>query len=319
MDFLTPTSGLVALVVILPLTALALISLRARDVRAALGLPDPSARALAWPAAALLVVAALIGLAVAQPVVARSAARPVRTDAEAFFLLDTSRSMLASVGADGVARIDREKVEALKLRNAIPEVRAGIASITDRVLPHLMPVLDASLFGTTIDQAIDIEAPPPIAYLSTGVTTYAVLSAFVAGGLFEPTTKRRLLVVLTDGESRPYNVAGIGSLLRRQPAVRLILIHVWDARERVYTNGVPEAAYQPQLSSTPGLKRLADASSGRVFSEAQLAEAIQTERRFLGSGRTAEARRASVRRSLAPFLLLGTLPSLLFLAIRRSR
>ena len=37
----------------------------------------------------------------------------------------------------------------------------GVASLTDRVLPHLFPTLGANAFAAVVDSGIGIERPPP--------------------------------------------------------------------------------------------------------------------------------------------------------------
>ena len=73
----------------------------------------------------------------------------VRTDAEAFVVLDVSRSMLAQSSLTRPQRIERAKAAAIELRRGLPDVRVGVASLTDRVLPHLFPSADEKVFEAT--------------------------------------------------------------------------------------------------------------------------------------------------------------------------
>ena len=98
-DLLTPQAGLVALVVVVPLVAFLRIHRTGERIRGALALPEPRRAALLVPVLALVATAALLGTAAAQPVVTTTETARVRSDAEAFFVLDTTRSMLASDGA----------------------------------------------------------------------------------------------------------------------------------------------------------------------------------------------------------------------------
>src|SRR4029079_7489118 len=88
---------------------------------------------------ALALVPALLGLALAQPVLRSSERHLVRTDAQAFYIVDISRSMHASTRAGGTSGFDRALRAALRMRLALPELPSGIATMTDRVLPDLFP------------------------------------------------------------------------------------------------------------------------------------------------------------------------------------
>src|SRR5207247_878048 len=98
-----------------------------------------------------------------------------RTDVQAYVVLDTSKSMAASAGAGGETRLDRAKGEALEVREGLSSVRFGIASLTDRVLPHLFPTGDPAVFATTLRQSVGIDRPPP-GVNSTRATSFAALA-----------------------------------------------------------------------------------------------------------------------------------------------
>jgi hypothetical protein len=159
--FLSPKGALVALGVLVPLAALVLVARRGSRLRAALAVPRATRWRLAVPTVAAALVAALFGVAAAQPVAESETALEVRTDAEAYVVIDISRSMLARSGLDGAMRLARAKAAAVKLRSALPEIPVGVASLTDRVLPHLFPSADADTFRTTVALALGIEQPPP--------------------------------------------------------------------------------------------------------------------------------------------------------------
>ena len=92
-DLLTPLAALIVLAGVLPLLATRRSARRAAAVRRELGL-EPRRRSR-FPAAATVGAAALVGLAAAQPIVEYTTRHDVRTDAEAYVVLDVSRSMLA--------------------------------------------------------------------------------------------------------------------------------------------------------------------------------------------------------------------------------
>jgi hypothetical protein len=317
LTFLSPLAALVALVALVPLAALMVTSARARQTRFMLGL----AGSLGLPRGVLVAVTAvavLLGLAAAQPVVAQTREQEVRADAEIIVLLDISRSMLASVGPSGRTRLERAKLEAIRLRQKFPDVPVGVASFTDRTLPHLFPVADEQLFRATVEEAIDIERPPPIALLRTGVTTLAALSAVANRGYFSTQAVDRVLVTFTDAETRPFDPDSVGAGLRRG-RVRAFFVHVWDARERVYTNGKPEVDYGSDPASREQLDRLAAAVRGSSFGEDDVSALAAAVRRALGTGPMTNATESQTQLSLGPYFLLAAIFPVTFLLVRLAR
>lgn len=152
LTFLTPVGVLLALACVLPLGAFYVVRRRARRTRAAMDLPEPSLRSYGPPLGAIVLVGCLLGLAASQPVLELRDTVRVRTDAEALLVIDTSKSMLARRGRDGATRLARAKADALVVRNALPTLRVGLASVTDRTLPYLFPSADENVFRTTLAQ-----------------------------------------------------------------------------------------------------------------------------------------------------------------------
>src|SRR5207244_13489794 len=112
--------------------------------------------------AALAAVPRLLALAAAGPALRIHDGGRIRTDAEAIFVFDVSRSMSASAGPHSPTRFAQAETAALELRDAIPEVRSGVASLSNELLPHLFPTADKAAFATTIAQAIGIDKPRPL-------------------------------------------------------------------------------------------------------------------------------------------------------------
>src|ERR687895_494682 len=126
--FLSPRGALVAVAVLLPLLALVLVRRRAGRVRRTLGLLPPRRALLGVVIGAMLLAAACVGLAAAQPVVEQTTKVRMRTDAEAYVVLDVSRSMLARRGAGGTTRFARAKATAVALRSTLPQIPFGVVS-----------------------------------------------------------------------------------------------------------------------------------------------------------------------------------------------
>jgi hypothetical protein len=312
MTFLTPLAALAALASVLPLTAWAVGQRHAVAVGRTLGLspPRPRQAVRAWTAAAAIVV---LGLAAAQPALTHNPSARVRTNAAAIFVFDTSRSMAASTTPTGRTRLDRAVAAAQRLRAAIADVPAGVATLTDRVLPDLIPVADVASFDAVAGRGVGIESPPP-AGTDIRATTYSALGDIASGGYFPAKTTTRLVVLLTDGESNPVDTTEIARALSPARGYRFIAIRFWRSDEMVYkSTGKPETAYRPDPLGRVVLGDVASALGGRAFEEGSVAAAASYLRESAGSGPTTAAPAATPTRTpLAPYLALL---SLLLLAL----
>jgi hypothetical protein len=314
MTFLTPPGGLVALAALIPLAAFAAGRGRVAAVRGALGLMPPSRTSMARRTAAVAAIV-LLGLAATQPALSSVATAQTRTNVEVLFVLDTSRSMAASASADSPTRLERAVAAATRLRAGIPTVPSGIATLTDRVLPDLLPVTDVAAFDSVLTRAVAIESPPPIETLVVRDTTYAALEDIGSGNYFEPGVTRRVVVLLSDGESLPINPAEIAGALPPASGYRFLAIRFWAADEGVYDpNGRSEPGYHPYPAGRVLLGQLAGSLGGRFYEEARLGQAAGYLDQIIGSGRTATTRVAASVRTLAPFVA-GLAVLLLVLAL----
>jgi hypothetical protein len=316
--FLTPVGGLLALGALLPLIGLAAVARRAGRVRRALALPPRPRSRLLLPAGAAVAAAGLLGLAAAQPVLARTTTLDVRTDAEVFVALDVSRSMLASLGPAGETRLSRAKAVAEELRGELAGVPVGLASLTDRILPHLFPSADEDVFRTTLARAIGIEQPPPRSTFSRNATSFDSLADVATRRFFSPEAQQRLLVVLTDGESEPVTAGRVGRLLRRA-SVKTVFVQLWDPAERVYTNGRAEPQYRPDPAGRTLLEALAVATGGAVYAEGETTRAAAKSRELLGGGPTRAEGVREARSGLAAYLALAALLPVGLLLARTDR
>ena len=304
MTLLTPLAALAALAAVLPLAAWAAGQRHAVAVGRALGLPSPGPRQAlrAWTAAGAIVV---LGLAAAQPALTHNPRARVRTNAAALFVVDTSRSMAAAKTPTGPTRLDRAVAAAQRLRAAIADVPSGVATLTDRVLPDLLPVADVASFDAVAGRGVAIESPPP-AGTAVRATTYSALGDIASGGFFPAKTTTRLVVLLTDGESDPVDTTDIARALSPARGYRFVGIRVWRSGESVYkSTGKPETAYRPDPLGRVVLGDVASALGGRAFEEGSVAAAASYLRRTAGSGPTTAAPSATPTRTpLAPYLAL---------------
>jgi hypothetical protein len=317
MQFLAPIGLLLALGVIPVLAALLGGERRAGRTRAMLGLRPPGRRWTLATIAAICLSGALLALAVARPVVNDTHARYLRTDAEAFFAIDTSRSMLAARSSTGPDRLDRAKQAAEKLRAAIPDVPAGVASFTDRLLPNLFPTSDPIVFANTVQRAVGIERPPPGGSELT-VTTFDALDAVTKDAYFTPGRRRLLLVVLTDAESKDFDAAKLRATLGRESDLHTVLVHVGSSRERVFgREGLPEADYRPE-DTAPTVRRFVAATGARAFDESNLGAAAAALRTDAGHGSHVRLGSESDTTEVAPYLVLAAFFPLGLLLWRRN-
>jgi hypothetical protein len=309
--FLTPWAVLVALAVLVPLAALAVALRRERQARRVLRLEEPPGGRRLWTALAVLAALALLGVAAAQPAVRSTTGQQVRTDAEAIYVIDTSRSMLARSSPNGRTRIERARAAAVRLRRLLSDVPSGVATLTDRVLPDLLPQAGDDVFERTVRGAVRIDDPPPQTETATA-TSLGALGVLGTQNFFSPSARRRLVVVFTDGESRPYDVPATARALRRAPGVKTVFVHVWSPGEAVFApDGRPEQGYHPDTASGAALSALADATGGAVVGEGSTGRATTLARAALGTGPTREEGLAVRTRTLAPWLALGALLPLL--------
>jgi hypothetical protein len=303
LSFLTPFGALVAVGVVLPLAGFVLFERRAERVRAILRLPEPSTGARATMVVSLTLIAALVSVAAAQPVLRRTTPRVQRTDAQAYVVFDVSRSMGASRKEGGPDRLERAKRIAVRVRSALPDVPFGVASFAIYALPHLFPTGDPLTFAATVRDAVRIGSPPSPNVFS-GLERTSDLSSLsaLADGFFAPHTTRGLVIVFTDGESNQFYPGDVASAYRRR--IQLILVHVWNPDERIYLGGnAIDPGYHPDPTSHADLRSIAVATHGSVISEHDVGAIIDRARADLGSGPTRRLSAEPGRTPLAPWIL----------------
>jgi hypothetical protein len=315
--FLTPAGILAALALVIPLAALAVVAQREQRGRRLLGLAAPPPARRLPRLIALAAIPLLLGVAAMQPALRSTTKQRVRTDAQAFFVLDTSRSMLARSAPGDPSRLARARADAIRMRDALPEVPTGIATLTDRLLPDLLPDADPSVFTQTINQVVQIEQPPP-ASSNIKATTYNPLATLGTQNFFTPGVKHRLAVVLTDGESNPVNQSYVARALATGPGVKVVFVHIWKPGEAVYDLNTPEQGYHEDPQSGQILKTLAAAlDNGKSFEESSIGSAIGAMKDDLGtSGPTVLQGNVERTRTLAPYVALAALLPLLLIVVR---
>jgi hypothetical protein len=316
-SFLTPLAALFALTAALPLAAFLALERRSGRIRHVLSLPAPRRRTVLPVAIAITVLTSLVAVAAAQPVVVRQQLVSERADAQAFFLFDTSLSMRASAGPGKPTRLMRAKRIALRLRTHLLDVPVGIASMTDRSLPNLMPTTDEVLFTRTLLQSVAVDHPPPSQVYHGRATTFQALIPLVESHFYAQGVQRRLLVVFTDGESSKISPLLDITLHRR---VTPVFVHVWNGGERIYgQGGKPDPRYVSDPGSAAALDHLAVLTGSRhSFTERDAGKVSQVAREAVGFGGTRTHIDAYARVALAPWFVLAGVVPLAFLLWRRN-
>jgi hypothetical protein len=317
LTFLTPPAVIFAVSALLPLGVYWSRERRAGRIRRELRLEEPSRRTRAPLVVAVAAVPVLLGIAAGQPVLGTERSVPERRDAEAFFVMDTSRSMLASDGRDGATRFDRSVEAASAIRDRIPQVRSGIVSMTDRLLPHVLPTTDRRVFETTLRRSIGVELPPPAFTYNTHATYYDILVGIPERRYFSRTATRRVLVVLTDGESRPFG-SQLGAAFPGKPPIQTVIVRFGNTGERIYSTGEAES-YVPVKNSEATIARVADLMGGQAFSEDDVAAAGDAVAAIIGEGETSNRTIPGARVALMPWVTLAAFVPLGFLLWRRNR
>jgi hypothetical protein len=316
-SFLTPMDGLFVLAAVVPLAALLRTEQHAARIRRLLRVGGPSRRNLIPVVVSLVVLPALIAVAAAQPVVVRQQLVNERADAQAFVLIDTSLSMTAAGGIGKPTRIERAKRLAVRLEHALSDVPMGVASMTDRSLPNLLPTTDRTLFERTIAQSVQIDAPPPSQLYKDRATTWDALIPLVESHFYTQGVQRRLLIVLTDGEATKISPLLQASIQRR---VTPVFVHVWQPGERIYhANGKVDPKYFADPTSAAALNEVARITGGtQAFPETDFGAIVHAARNAVGRAGTQAHVGAYARVALAPWFVLGGIAPLGFLLWRRN-
>lgn len=299
---LSPVAGIAALGAILPVCCVILVAHRGRRVADILGLPPAGLRPLGPRAATAVAICALLGLAATQPVVQTTRTEHVRKSSQVLFVVDVSRSMLASDGPAGPSRLERARSVVRHLRRAVPDVPVGVAGLTDRILPYVLATSDEATFEDVVGRSVLIEAPPP-QEVARNATSFGPLAGVPTSGFFPRSATRRTCVLVTDGETAPYSTADVARALDGRGGCSLLVVQVWAPGERVYgALGKPESAYRSDDAAPTSVRRLAAVTRGQSFDAGQTARAAASLRRHAEVGPTGRAKLVERQRPLAPLL-----------------
>ncbi len=260
----------------------------------------------------------LLGLAAAQPVVATRSTLDGRNDAAAFFVFDVSRSMAART-ATSPTRLDRARADAKELRAELPGLPVGVASITDRLLPHLFPSVSVNTFDATVDESLAIDRPTSsLPYGNALGTSIGALQELVIGRYFEARAKRRVAVVFTDGETLPNDLSTLPYFLRNG-GVKVLFVRYWRPTDRIYDEqGRLDPAYVPDPDAEATFDAATHTLSAQVFGPGQAHEEAAAVKALVGEGPLTARQSELDSRLLTPYVLLVALVPLAFLLARRD-
>ena len=314
----TPLAGLVALVGLVPLVLLVLGRSRLKALCAELRLEPPEGRSLLTGAVALVLLSALLGLAAAQPVLATHSALDGRADAEAYFVFDVSRSMSArALGSP--TRLDRARQDAKAVRVQLPGLPVGVASMTDRLLPHLFPSVSVNAFDATLDESLAIDRPTSsLPYGNSLGTKVGALQELTIGRYFDGRAKRRVALVFTDGETLPNDLSTLQEFLG-EGGIKVVFLRYWRPNERVYDDkGNRNPAYVPDPDAEATFDAAAKGLGAPVLDPGQTRDAVAAVNRVVGEGPLTARERELDSRLLTPYVLLVALVALGYLLARRD-
>ena len=313
--FLSPPGALIALAAVLPLTAAMLRERRLLGLRRALGLGTPGRHAVGTAIAGACGVA-LLGLAAAQPALSRSRGAALRTDAEAYAVFDVTRSMLAEQQRGGPTRFDRARALALRVRDEVPQVPWGVATFSDRAVIGLFPTGDRGLVASVVQQSIGVQRPAP-GYRERNATSMIALDGLANSGFYSPSSRRRVAVVFTDGETQPLSASNLAYQLRAAH-VHALVVRLWSPGDRVYDKHGRDEGYRPDPTSDQTMASLR-AAGIPVLSAQDIGKAPAILERWLSSGPSAAPRTESELLPLAPEAILAAIVPLGFVLVRSRR
>ncbi len=279
-----------------------------RHVRTALSLRPP-ARGTWWAPAAIAATIALVAVAAAQPVLASKGGHASVRTGQVFVVLDTSTSMRAG----SPTRYARAVAMAQRVRDALPGTPLGLASMTDRVLPHIFPSIDREDFLATLHESMGIEKPPP-ARVRRQASGFDALAAIGSARFFTNAAGARVVLVLTDGESRAFSAADIARALGAA-RIEVVIVRFWRAGERI----AGDPAYRADSASGLDLHTLANQLHAPVIDESDSARVVRAVERALGKAeRPLPPTGTPASRPLAPYAMGAALLPLGLLLWRRN-
>ena len=319
LSFVTPAAALIGLAGVVAVLAVFAGEQKLDRLRSLLGLQRGHTQSSRFVAGAIGVVALLLMLAAAQPVIASSVSKKGRADADVYVVFDVSRSMAARTSASAPTRLERARRDGEALRGMLPNIAIGIASLNDRLLPHLFPTVSSTAFASTLQDALGINKPRAALFYGTnGVgTKLDSVGDLATEGYFGKEAKKRIAVVFTDGETLREGLDTLPSRLQ-QAHVKTFFVRYWSQKDRIYLpGGTVETTYSPDFSSGRVLEGVARSLGTPIFSGGNPQAVARTLRTALGDGPTGPRQHDLGSYPLAPWLVLLAFPFLALILLVR--
>jgi len=300
---LTPRAALVGLAFAVPLVAVGIRERAGSRVRARIGLARPRRASLAAHAVGLVALAALVSATAAQPAIRETSSAPVRSDAELYLAFDVSRSMLAMSAPGAVSRLERARALGLTVAAAGGGVPTGVATLTNRLMPLLFPTGDERSVNAVLIHSLRIMQPRPVIYTTARESSLSALGLAADRSYFDPTARKRVLVVFTDLDTDPFSLEGTLADLRKH-RIEPFLVRVARPGERIFDSRGRPYAYISRSTVTVAALRQA---SWHAFEENQPTQLVAAIRSYLGQGPVTPSVLAESQRNLAPLIALVAL------------
>ena len=207
----------------------------------------------------------------------------------------------------------------LRSASSLDDVRVGLACADGQDASHLLSSADPDVFASVLARSIGIEAPGPSGLNEPGDRSRRARRDPHAR-LLPASAQRRLVVVFTDGESRPFDSARLRIGFRPAPGhLQTIVIRFWGDEERVYTRGLPDVAYRPDSGSAKAVRRLRRRPAARSTVSDDLDAATKRAREVVEGAPATAIDRDLTQTPLAPYLIAVDSRPARLLLVRRSR
>jgi hypothetical protein len=222
-------------------------------------------------------------------------------------VLDNSRSMLASARAGTTARYQRAVELARRIHADLPELPAGLASLNNRLLPYLFPTVDEQAYQAVLAHAYGVQRPAPALESDPVATTFDQLSQAASSRFFAPSASKRVLLVLSDAETRPFDA---GQTLRalRHARTTPILVRIWHPGERIFRTDRSTEVYHSTHADE--LDRLR-AAGWPAYPEGEPGAVVDRVRQAIGPGPVKPVGYDRRETSIAPMIALAAVAPLL--------
>jgi hypothetical protein len=185
----------------------------------------------------------------------------------------------------------------------VSDIPTGVATLTNRMMPLLFPTGDGRSVSAVIDHSLRIMQPPPIPYTTARESSLAALGLAADRSYFDPTARKRALVVFTDLDSDSFSLQGTLLALRRH-GIEPFVVRVAQPGERVFDSTGRPYAYRSVSTVTVADLR---GANWHAFEERQSTQLVSAIRDYLGAGPVAGSGFVESQRNLAPFAALAAL------------